>query len=89
MPTLRKRDSGEERLQPARATARVVTGLPADVRQSGSSPGGAGQAGGGAGVQIFDSRKAAAIALENVNRPQDYHLRCALDETLKTLEKGK
>lgn len=38
---------------------------------------------------FFDSRKAAEIALESVNLPQDYYLKSALDETLKTLEKVK
>ena len=38
---------------------------------------------------FFDSRKAAEIALESVNLPQDYYLKYALDETLKTLEKVK
>ena len=38
---------------------------------------------------FFDSRKAAEIALESVNLPQDYYLKYTLDETLKTLEKVK
>ena len=38
---------------------------------------------------FFDSRKAAEIALESVNLPQDYYLKYALDETLTTLEKVK
>lgn len=36
---------------------------------------------------FFDSRRAAEIALESVNLPQDYYLKYTLDETLKTLEK--
>ena len=38
---------------------------------------------------FFPTSKAAEVALESLNKEQDYYLKYALDETLKTLEKYK
>ena len=40
-------------------------------------------------LSFFDSAKAAEIALESVNHPQDQYLKYCLDETMKTLERFK